>query len=119
MKQNLIRFAFIAAGAAVLAGGALAQSRDAPALRATLTVGEQSDGLMACVSTCDAQTLRDIEAINAQRRRLYEQDVEAASAAAAGAASYMNRLNCTGIPAKNCIQKGQYHRQVGGPWTRK
>jgi uncharacterized protein YcfJ len=39
--------------------------------------------------------------------------------AAAGAASFQNRLNCTNVPQRSCIASGNYIRMGGGAWTRK
>jgi uncharacterized protein YdbL (DUF1318 family) len=121
MKRHIISFALLGALAAGVTGAAFAQGRDAAGLRASGAAGEQSDGFMGCVASCDAATQAAINEINAERRRLYAQTAEETrvSTAAAGAASFQNRLNCTNVPQRSCIASGNYIRMGGGAWTRK
>ena len=115
MKQNLFRLAAAGLAAAALAGAAIAQGRDAASLRATGQVGEQSDGFLGCVATCDADVRAAIAEINAKRAEAYRKAAaeagDGATAAAAGAAAYRQIL--ARLPA------GHYHRPPGGGWTKK
>ena len=115
MKHTLLRFAAVGLAAAALAGGAMAQSRSADALRASGQVGEQADGFLGCVASCDASTRADIAEINAKRAEAYRKAAaeagDGATAAAAGAAAYRQIL--ARMPA------GQYHRPASGGWVRK
>ena len=121
MKRHIVSFALLGAIAAGVTGAAFAQGRDAASLRASGQAGEQSDGFMGCVSSCDAATQAAINEINAERRRLYAQTANetGVSTAAAGAASFQNRLNCTNVPQRSCIASGNYIRMSGGAWARK
>ena len=120
MNKTLFTLAGLGAAAA-LAGAAFAQGRDAASLRASGKVGEEADGYMACVSTCDAETQAAIKAINDERREGYAQLArkEGVTTEAAGVASFLSRLNCTNVPQRTCIAAGQYYRPAGGSWTRK
>ena len=115
MKHTFLRLAAVGLAAAALAGGAMAQSRDAGSLRASGQVGEQSDGFLGCVATCDADVRSAIADINAKRAEAYRKVAaeagDGATAAAAGAAAYRQIL--ARLPA------GQYHRPPGGGWTKK
>ena len=115
MKHNLFRLAAVGLAAAALAGAAMAQGRDAASLRASGQVGEQSDGFLGCIATCDAATRAAINDINAKRADAYRKAAaetgDGATAAAAGAAAYRQIL--ARLPA------GQYHRPPGGGWTKK
>jgi uncharacterized protein YdbL (DUF1318 family) len=115
MKSNLLRLAVVGLAAAALGGAAMAQARDAASLRAGGQVGEQADGFLGCVSTCDPATRAAIADINAKRadayRRAAAEAGDGATAAAAGAAAY--RQIVARLPA------GQYHRPPNGGWTRK
>ena len=114
MKRILLSLAAVGLMAAAT-GAAVAQSRDAASLRASGQVGEQSDGFLACVSTCDASTRADIAEINAKRAEAYRKAAaeagDGATAAAAGAAAYRQILSR--------MPTGQYHRPAGGGWVRK
>jgi uncharacterized protein YdbL (DUF1318 family) len=93
---------------------AMAQNRDAAALRASGQVGEQADGFMGCVSSCDAATRADIAEINRKRAAAYREIAERpprVSEAAAGQAAGKQLI--ANLPA------GQYYRPLGGGWTRK
>jgi len=120
LKRHILSFALLGVLAAGLTGAASAQGRDAASLRASGAAGEQSDGYMACVSSCDPATQAAINAINAERRRLYARTAAetGVSTAAAGAASFQNRLNCTNVPRRSCIVSGNYIR-MGGAWSRR
>jgi hypothetical protein len=115
MKQTLLRLAAVGLAAAALTGAAMAQSRDAASLRATGQVGEQSDGFLGCVASCDGDVRAAIAEINAKRADAYRKAAaeagDGATAAAAGAAAY--RQIVARLPA------GQYHRPPGGGWTKK
>ncbi len=66
MKRTLLSLAAAVLAAAALTGAALAQSRSADALRASGEAGEQADGFLGCVATCDAATRAAIAEINAK-----------------------------------------------------
>lgn len=115
MKKHLITFA-AAAGLAIagLSGAAAtAQNRDAASLRASGQVGEQGDGFLGCVSSCDAATRAAVADINARRAQAYREVAQrtGASEAAAGQAA-AQRLIAN-------LSPGQYSRPLGGAWTRK
>jgi uncharacterized protein YdbL (DUF1318 family) len=103
----------LAMAGAALGTGVLAQSRSADALRASGAVGEQADGFMACVSSCDAATQADIREINAKRAQAYRDVAQrtGVSEAAAGQAA-AEKIRASLAP-------GQYYRPQGGSWTRK
>ena len=115
MKHTFLRLAAAGLMAAAVTGGAMAQSRSADALRASGVAGEQADGFLGCVATCDAATRASIAEINAKRAEAYRKAAaeagDGATAAAAGAAAY--RQIVARLPA------GQYHRPAGGGWVRK
>ena len=115
MKRTLLSLAAVGLLASAATGAAIAQGRDAGSLRASGQVGEQSDGFLGCVASCDAATRSAVAEINAKRAEAYRQAAAeaggGATAAAAGAAAYRQILSR--LPA------GQYHRPAGGGWVRK
>ena len=115
LKRTLLSLAAAGFAAAALTGAAMAQNRSLDSLRASGLVGEQSDGFLGCVSTCDAEVRSTIAEINAKRADAYRKAAaeagDGATAAAAGVAAY--RQIVARLPA------GQYHRPPGGGWTRK
>src|SRR5690242_3601824 len=66
------RFAFALAAAVLLSGPVFAQ--DAAALKAQGLVGEQADGLLGVVKPdAPAEVRQAVEAINAERKRQYDE----------------------------------------------
>ena len=104
-----------AAVAVALTGAAVAQSRSADALRDTGQVGEQADGFMACVQTCDAQIQAAVRAVNERRAAEYRRlaadpTLKVSEAAAAQAAA---QRGIAGLPS------GHWYKPLGGGWTKK
>ena len=116
MTRSKLHLTLAAAGLALAIGGAaLAQGRTADSLRATGQVGEQADGFMACVQTCDAQTQAAVRAVNERRaaeyRRLAADPTLKVSEAAAAQAAAQRVI--AGLPS------GQWYKPLGGGWTKK
>ena len=111
-KTILLRFAAIGFAVA-LAGAAAAQSRSADALRASGQVGEQADGFMACVQTCDAPTRADIAEINGKRASAYRDIAQRTGVTEAAAGQAAAQKVVAGLPS------GQWYRPLNGGWTRK
>ena len=111
-KMTLLRFAAVGFAVA-LAGAAVAQSRSADSLRASGQVGEQADGFMACVQTCDAPTRADIAEINAKRANAYRDIAQrtGVTEAAAGQAAAQKVIGG--------LSSGEWYRPLNGGWTRK
>ena len=103
----------LALGAAAMAPAALAQGRSADSLRSTGQVGEQGDGFMACVQTCDAATREAVNAINARRAEAYREAAQRAGTDAAAAGQAAAQKVIAALPA------GQWYKPIGGGWTRK
>ncbi len=114
MKQNFLRYTLLAfSAAAVIGGAAIAQGRDAGSLRASGQAGEQADGFMACVSSCDATTRQAIQEINAKRAEAYREVAQRTGVTEAVAGQAAAQRLIAGLPA------GQWYRPAGGGWTRK
>jgi uncharacterized protein len=111
-KSILLRFAAVGFAVA-LAGAASAQSRSADALRAGGQVGEQADGFMACVSTCDAATRADITEINGKRASAYREIAQRTGVTEAAAGQAAAQKVIAGLPS------GHWYRPLNGGWTRK
>ena len=111
-KTILLRFAAVGFAVA-LAGAASAQSRNADALRASGQVGEQADGFMACVATCDAATRGDIAEINAKRAAAYRDIASRTGVTEAAAAQAAGQKLIAGL------HSGQWYRPLNGGWTKK
>ena len=115
MKRHIATFALLGVLAAGITSAAVAQSRDADSLRSTGQVGEQADGFMACVATCDAALRTAVAEINAKRadayRRAAAEAGNGATAQAAGQAAHRQIL--ARLPA------GQWYRPLNGGWTKK
>jgi hypothetical protein len=111
MKNTYFRIAAAGLAAAALAGAAWAQ--DASSLRASGKVGEQADGYMGCVATCDSTTQAAINSINAKRAQAYAEIAAktGVSPAAAGQAAGQKLIDQLG--------GGQYYKPLNGGWTRK
>jgi uncharacterized protein YdbL (DUF1318 family) len=99
--------------ALALSGAAVAQSRSADQLRATGQVGEQADGFLACVSSCDAGTQADVREINAKRAAAYRDVAQRTGVSEAAAAQAAGQRLIASLPS------GQQYRPAGGGWTRK
>ena len=115
MNKRLLTFA-AAAGLAltgVTGAVATAQNRDASALRASGQVGEQADGFMGCVASCDGATRAAVAAINRKRAEAYREVAgrTGVSEAAAGQAAGQRLIGN--------LSSGQWYRPLGGGWTRK
>ena len=103
---------------AAVAGGAHAayamlQADASAALRATGQVGEQADGFMACVATCDATTRAEIAEINAKRAAAYRDIAQRTGVSEAAAAQAAGQKVIQSLPP------GQWYRPLSGGWTRK
>ena len=112
-KIPFLRLAMVGFAAAALAGGAIAQGRSADSLRATGQVGEQADGFMACVATCDAATRADIAEINAKRAAAYRDIAQRTGVSEVAAAQAAGQKVIQSLPP------GQWYRPLSGGWTRK
>ncbi|MDP8917199.1 MAG: YdbL family protein [Pseudomonadota bacterium] len=115
MNKRLLTFAAAAglAFAGLTGAVATAQNREPAALRASGQVGEQADGFMACVASCDAATRAAVNEINRKRAEAYREVAErtrVSEAAAAQAAGQRLIAN---------LSPGQWYRPLGGGWTRK
>ena len=113
MKHTLLRFAAVGFAAAALAGGAMAQGRDAGSLRASGQVGEQADGFMACVATCEDATRAAIAEINAKRAQAYREIASRTGVTEVAAAQAAGQRVIQGLPP------GQWYRPLNGGWVRK
>jgi len=92
---------------------AVAQNRDAASLRASGQVGEQADGLMGCVASCDAATRAAIAEINRKRVEAYREVAQRTGVSEAAAAQAAGRRLIANL------SPGQWYRPLGGGWTRK
>jgi hypothetical protein len=118
MTRSKLHLTLAAAGLALALGGAaltpaLAQGRSADSLRATGQVGEQADGFLACVSSCDAATRADVAAVNARRAEAYREVAQRTGVSEAAAAQAAAQRIIAGLAP------GQQYRPAGGGWTRK
>ncbi len=119
MTRSKLHLTFAAAGltlvmgGAALGGAALAQGRSADALRASGQVGEQADGFLACVASCDAATRAAVNDINARRATAYREVAQRTGVTEAAAAQAAAQRIIASLPA------GQQYRPLGGGWTRK
>ena len=114
-RKSILTFA-AAAGLAFagLSGTvAVAQNRDASALRASGQVGEQADGFLGCVASCDSATRADIAEINRKRAAAYREVAERTGVSEAASAQAAGQRLIGNLPS------GQYYRPLGGGWTRK
>lgn len=114
MTCSKLHLTLAAAGLSLALGGAaLAQGRSADSLRATGQVGEQSDGFLACVSSCDAATREAVNSVNARRAEAYRDVAKRTGVTEAAAAQAAAQRVIAGLPS------GQQYRPQGGGWTRK
>jgi uncharacterized protein YdbL (DUF1318 family) len=119
MIRSKVHLTFAAAGlaltlgSAALGGAAIAQARSADALRATGQVGEQADGFLACVASCDSATREAVADINARRAAAYREVAQRTGVTEAAAAQAAAQRIIANLPA------GQQYRPAGGGWTRK
>jgi uncharacterized protein YdbL (DUF1318 family) len=119
MTRSKLQLTFAAAalalalGGAALAPAALAQGRTADSLRATGQVGEQGDGLLACVQSCDAQTRQAVEDINARRAQAYREIAQRTGVTEAAAGQAAAQKVIASLPS------GQFYKPMGGGWTKK
>ena len=111
-KTILLRFAAVGFAVA-LAGAAVAQGRSADDLRASGQVGEQADGFMACVQTCDAPTRANIAEINAKRAAAYRDIAQRTGVSETAAGQAAAQKVIAGLSS------GQWYRPLNGGWTRK
>ena len=103
-------------GLAVMAGGtAYAMQGDAAAqLRASGTVGEQSDGYLGLVGSASADVRAQMDAVNIQRRAAYTQ---LASQRGATIQEVAAATACTLFATR--VGPGQYYRLPDGVWRRR
>lgn len=114
MNPSKLHLTLAAAGLALaLSGAAMAQGRTADSLRAAGQVGEQADGMMACVQSCDVPTRQAVDAINARRAQAYREIAQRTGVTEAAAAQAAAQKVIAGLPS------GQWYRPLGGGWTRK
>lgn len=114
MNTRILAFATAAglAIAGVTGAVATAQSRDAASLRASGQVGEQADGFMGCVASCDGATRADIAEINRKRAEAYRDVARRTGVSETTAGQAAGQRLIANLSA------GQYYR-AGGGWTRK
>lgn len=119
MSRSKLHLTLAAAGLALALGGAalgpsaFAQGPSADSLRASGQVGEQADGFLACVSTCDAATRAAVNDINARRATAYREIAGRTGVTEAAAAQAAAQKVIASLPS------GQQYKPLGGSWTRK
>jgi uncharacterized protein len=105
------RLALAVAASLIIAGPAFAQ--DVAALKAQGLIGEQADGLLGLVKPdAPADVRQAIDAVNAQRKRQYEEVARGAGTPVADVQKVAGERLIGATPA------GQYVRGAAG-WTKK
>jgi hypothetical protein len=121
MKRHIISFALLGALAAGVTGAAFRpgpRRRQPPRQRLGRRTGRRLHGLRRELRRRHpGRDRRDQQRAPPPLRQTASET--GVSTAAAGAASFQNRLNCTNVPQRSCIASGNFVRMGGGAWTRK